>query len=161
MLEEKEKTNPEGWATHFCEPMSKARPRPMTNDETKMLIQLHMAGDDFVMPPGEKPFAFEMLDKRLSLYGFKMTDAAKLFVAGISSTPGEITMHLSYIAWHMSKSNVKVADVEFLCTKVWPMGMIKEEDLRALWAGQKICGANLLDCFAAGESIISKMKADV
>lgn len=159
MLDRTEMTNPDAWATHFCEPMSKLRMRPMTGEETKILLQLHMAGDDFKIPAdGEKPLALEVLSKRLPLYGFEMTDAAKLFVCALAETPGQIVMYLTYISWRMANSNVRLANIEFLCTTVFPWGIPSETDLHTLWEAQKCGGSNLLDSFAAGESILSKLK---
>jgi hypothetical protein len=160
MLDTKETLNPNGWETHFCVPMAAVTPIPLTGGQAKMLLQLHIAGDGFTFPEGDRPFALKMLDARLPMYGIKMTDAAKLFIAGLASTPAQISMFLTYVAWRLAVTGGTLANIEFLCVDAFPAGIPSEADLKTLWDIQKVSGTpdNLLDHPTAGASITEKFR---
>ena len=143
-----------------CKKMEKLTTVRMTNELSSILIQLMLVPKDkpFKIPQEEKPFLFQVIEKRIEIcFTFKtQDDRLILFLAALSVTPGIAVMYLWYLQYWCSKNDVKEIDLDILCSRIFPNGFFKEEDLSEIWDEQKVKSEgsdNLLDYQTAGESI--------
>ena len=83
-------------------------------------------------------FILKVIDKRLQLYSYTLTFAAKAALAWIFATNlGSNTMNMTYLQYLSSKHGKSKIDMEFIGTKVFPYGAINEDFYIKMWEAQK------------------------
>lgn len=156
-LDSQVKTQDNAIEQYFCKPFEQAQRMPMDEETSMMMIQLLMIPKDtFKIPDAEKPFLVRVIEGRLSVFSYQITDMRLLlFLAVISETPGTAIMYLTYLQYWCNKQRRTEVDLDTLC-EVFPTGFLSEESLTRIWDGQKVGGEgsdNLLDYPAAMNSI--------
>lgn len=149
-----------------CEPLSKRNIRPLTKEESEILVTMILGGG-ITIPEKEKPFLVRVIQSRVKAcftYALK-GDAVAVFLAMITMSPGAAVLMLWYLQWWCFHNNIREIDLNLLCERVFPMGVFSQEVLSEIWNAQKIerpkdhSGApdNLVDYAAAGLSIQFKV----
>ena len=69
---------------------------------------------------------------------YNVTSAVCLFVGMASKSFGEITIYTNYLQYKAYKEGVKLVDMNFISTKVFPWGFPTDEVLHKVWDMQKV-----------------------
>lgn len=145
-----------------CNPMREMKKTTMDDELFSLLLGLSTAKVDKRIPQDEKPFIFQLIEKRiLACFTFSISDdRAILVLCMVAVSPGKAVMYLWYIQWWCFTNNVQEVDFTTLCSRIFPNGFFCEEDLKTVWDNQKVkrpagsmCSDNLLDYGKAGFSI--------
>jgi len=103
-----------------------------------------------------------IINKRLKLHTFKMSNAAQTYMGLLIEQPCKAVMALNYFQYKCAKMNVQHIDMAVLCSRIIPDGWFSEEVLREAWEAQKYVSENdgllnMLDNPAYGKSIGMKV----
>lgn len=133
--------------------------RPMTEDETGMLVQCMMMenqnftkGQDKEIDTGlESSMGYKIFDKRLEVAGIEVTLPLAMFLVSLCDSPGNVVM------WAYTVNVIRVArNIEGPVTvsdfaEAFPMGIPTDEGLQKAWEEQKVndgsMTGNLVDNF--------------
>ncbi len=126
-----------------------------------ILIQLMLAGKNFTIPQKEKPFLFQVIEKRITACQTFSTSDFRLilFLATISETPGSAILYLWYIQYWCFSNSVKEIDLDIFCSKIFPNGFLSKTKLQQIWDVQKVVNHpigtsdNLVDYNSCANSI--------
>lgn len=132
---------------------------PMSNFVANSLAQL-LARKEFKMPPSQKPFLMQVIEKRIKhcfTYSIK-DEKLTFFLAIISERVGIAIVYLWYLQFWCFKNDVREITIDIFCTQIFPKGFPHIDDIHGIWDAQKVAregtsSDNLLDYAKAGESI--------
>jgi hypothetical protein len=137
-----------------CEPVE------MTQETVETFIMIGMMPKDVKLSKEEKPFIFQVMEKRVEhCFTFKFTDERALLALSIwAESAGRSILYLWYIQTWCFKNNVREVDFETLGLRIFPRGIFSEKDLKSVWDNQKVEhkgmeSDNLIDYNFAGLSI--------
>ena len=142
-----------------CIPFKKLMRFPMDDETTRTFIQIMMLPIEFSIPQKEKPFLYQVIEKRIDgCFTFKITDARLiLLITIISETPGSAILYLWYLQYWCKKNQVEILSLNDFCEKIFPMGFPSKDDLHKIWDDQKVTidnkSLNLVDINDAGLSV--------
>ena len=150
----------------FCIPLEKGEIRPMTKDESEVMItgmfntsKETIAELEIRIPAKEIPFGLKVMLARGKMYSYTFNIPALLMISAICSNLGSITMYLTYIQYWCKKNNVSHYTLDEF-GQMFPLGVFTERALEAAWDSQKVrrdtstsTSDNLLDHFEALESL--------
>jgi hypothetical protein len=142
LLTKDQQNNPNATETHFCIPLSKFVPIPLTEDQTKFMLIVGMAKED-KLPQMEKDFRemcwfYEAIDKRLkAMFSYKMDVKSKLVLCSWCETIGDLAIYLTYIQYKCKERNIKDLDLDALA-HIFPMGIFDRKFVKTVWDGQKV-----------------------
>jgi hypothetical protein len=143
-----------------CKSMDKLKHYPMNEDQTKLLMTLHMCQQGTLDIPKEF-FVSQIMMARSKSFTFEFEDnKIPIFFASICQGPGEAMLYLHYLQYKCKELGVKVLDINVLCEKIFPMGFFKNEELMEIWDAQKVersdmgSSDNLVDYMEAARSIL-------
>ncbi len=135
-------------------------PEPLTPANTETLAYLTLIPKDVKFSIEEKPFVFQIIEKRVEhCFTFKFTDERAIMALCLScESAGQAIMLLWYIQGWCFTHGKKEVDLLTLCVEIFPRGFFSEEDLHTAWDKQKVdsknmMSDNLLDYNKAGSSI--------
>lgn len=85
----------------ICDPIEAAPKYPMDEETTGILVKLLFSGQiNPVIKDSEKPFLYQLIEKRLSLFNFTIRDTRLIvFLMIISRSPGVAVMYLWYLQY--------------------------------------------------------------
>lgn len=147
---------------HVAIPMSKLKPHACDQETTMLILNMLAMRGNITIPTEDKPFLFQLIEKRLSLYSFKINDDRLiLLLTYVSKTAGVAILYLWYLQWWCKKNDVRELNLDKACTQIFPWGFFTESDLQAIWDGQKVqkpndnpmYSDNLVDYGKSGYSI--------
>lgn len=167
MLPNTETKNPSAIEIHVCKKIGEAKKDELDKDSQKLLLQLlwlKKDGKQLEIPQNEKPFLFQVIEKRVqACFDYKIKDHALiLFLCSIAKNPAVAVMYLWYFQyWANKNGNRQEIDLNTLCMEIFPMGFPSDENMQLIWGGQKIERMempfdNLVDYASAGESLMFK-----
>lgn len=126
----------------FYTDVEKCKLREMTTEETELLLHLYTSKENPNIPEKNKPFLFKLIEKRLSIYSFTITDVRLIFfLCSISQTPGKAVMYLTYLDYWCKKQDVKVLTFDYFCQKTFPYGF-PDFDNSDIWEKFKTIGTD-------------------
>lgn len=129
----------------FCIPFSQLTQQPMDEDLSEILISLILRKEKFEMKKEDKPFLFQVIEKRIHAYNFTIKGHDLImFLCAISESPGTAVMYLTYLSWYAHKHGITEYTLAEFCN-VFPMGYPSKHDLQKMWDSQKYEGGNMLD----------------
>lgn len=135
-------------------------PVKMSNDTAETFIMIGMMPKNVKLKIEEKPFVFQIMEKRLeNCFTFRFTDERALLALSIwAESAGIAITYLWYIQAWCFKNNVREVDFETLGMRIFPRGIFSEKDLKSVWDNQKVEHSsiesdNLVDYNVAGLSI--------
>jgi hypothetical protein len=168
MLENKMTQDTDAIEVLFCEPFSRLESRPMTENESRLMMKLLIAEknpqqlkESTEEDLKQEPFQLQILRGSIkNRFTVELSEPATLFVSLIISSAGEAIMYLTYIQYKAKKENIRRVTLESLC-HWFPIGFPTQDSLRDIWDSQKVkrpddftSGSdNLLDYPKAGVSI--------
>ncbi len=142
-----------------CKPFEKAIRTPMSDDLTKLMIQLMFADEKFKIPEAEKPFLFNVIEKRIEYcFSFNVVDHRLILaLAVITESPGTAIMYLWYLQYWCKQNGVKEVDLDLFCERIFPFGFPIKSDMQKIWDSQKVSTEkngclNLVDIEGGGRS---------
>jgi hypothetical protein len=147
---------------HVALPMSKLQPQACDKETTMLILNMLTMQGSITIPLEDKPFLFQLIEKRLPLYSFKIKDdRLTLLLAYVAKSAGIAILYLWYLQWWCKKNGVSELNLDKACTEVFPWGFFKESDLQAVWDSQKVSvpenssmySDNLVDYSRSGHSI--------
>jgi hypothetical protein len=120
-------------------------PAPMSNDVSELFLKLAIAGNDFKIPQNEKPFLYQLIEKRVKhSFTFKFTDDRAILTLVLwAESAGNAILYLWYIQGWCFKNNVREVDFETLGSKIFHMGIFSEKDLKSAWDNKKVKHTNM------------------
>lgn len=115
--------------------------RDMTMEETELLLLLYNNKSiNGTIKEGDKPFLYKVIEKRLAIYSFTITDPKLLlFLCGITQTPGKAVLYLTYLDYWCKKNNITLLTFDCFCKKTFPHGF-PDFDKTAIWEKFKSIG---------------------
>lgn len=131
------------WCEEFGK-QSRLHQCPLNDTEARFLIGLNLKEgnlehDREFLKSLEKEFLYQVIDKRLQLYSYTMTVAAKAALGILfCSNPAQNTMNMTYIQYSSILHKKSVIDVSFLCNNVFPFGKIDKKVYDEFWDKQKV-----------------------
>lgn len=135
-------------------------PEPLTPPNGETLAYLTLIPKDVKFLIDEKPFVFQVIEKRVEhCFTFRFTDERAIMALCLfCESAGKAVMALWYLQGWCFKNNRKEIDLTTLCVEIFPIGFFSEEDLHTAWDKQKVdsknmMSDNLLDYNKAGSSI--------
>lgn len=93
---------------------------------------------------------------------YKVTLAVSVFMGFAANSFGEVTIYANYLQYQAHKCGKKDIDIDFISTRVFPLGFPSKETLQKVWDMQKVerkdygDSDNLLDYQKCQESISFK-----
>jgi len=160
MITEEEAVKEDAIENLFCKKFEKLPRHQMTEDVSKIFIQLCFSKrNDIVIPEDKKPFLYKLIEKRLSLFTYEIKDSRIiLFLAMVAQTPGTAVMYLTYLQYYCKKHNIREITFDNFSMEIFPMGFPSDEDLHTLWEETKVKrneggAANLVDFIGSLKSI--------
>lgn len=161
MLQYSETQNPKAIEENVCRPMRNSQCKEMDRDLFELLGSLVIAKENIPIPQKEKPFLFQIIEKRVEhCFQFIFTDNRPvLFLCAIAETPGSAILYLWYLQWWCANHDIKEVSLELFCERIFPMGFPSKEDLHKIWDNQKVKSKegsinNLIDYASAGQSLL-------
>jgi len=134
---------------------------PMDNETSELFIKLLLSQDNFFdIGQKEKPFLYQLLEKRLSLvHTYTLDIRTILFICFICNSAGNLVMYLWYIQYECKIRNLDAISFEIF-SDIFSDGFPSHDGLLKLWTNQKVkseamSSDNLLDYFNAGKSLIN------
>lgn len=119
--------------------------RPCDDEESSLIMSLALCelrrisiDEGIRMDP-----MYRLIQKRLQLYDYRMSEHAITFLASLSTTPGVAVIYMTYLQYISSKLGIKEYNVYNLCEKAIPYGILKSEVLEEFWDAQKAASAPL------------------
>lgn len=88
-------------------------------------------------------FMYRLIEKRLQLYSYDMSEHAIALISFISPTPGIAVIYMTYLQYVAHKYGIKKYTVGDLCMKAITWGLFKSEVLDRFWDDQKAENAPL------------------
>lgn len=159
MLNSDVTTQPNSIEELFAKEFEKTQKQPMEKDTSEILMKLILSkNSSFNIPDEEKPFVYQVLEKRIKvLHDFEVDDRVLLFLCCICRSVGVGVMYCWYMQYESKKRNIRHISLETFC-EIFPMGFPSEDDLSRLWDAQKVhsermSSDNLLDYPQAGKSL--------
>jgi len=113
--------------------------RPMTLDESKVLISLTMMTEEDAAPIEAElaeDIGYQILNKRLEYYGVKVEVRAKLWVSSLCDRPGTVVMW-AYTLMLLSRVHTPVSLTDLTSPNTFGFGIPTEESYHARWDSQK------------------------
>lgn len=95
-----------------------------------------------------RDFMYQLIERRLQLYTYSMSEHAITLLALLSTSPGVAVIYMTYLQYISTKKGIDKYNVSNLCEKVIPYGVFRSEVLDKFWDAQKATGApldNLVD----------------
>ena len=136
----------------WIEAFKKAELREMTDQETSIFIdgfQIESRGNvkiDWSNLGEDDPYPLHILGRRVTAIGLNITTVAGLFIALLSSSPGELVMYAHFLKAEQVRRNGQKITIEVLGKEIFPNGFPTKESLQSLWDMQKTPdGRNMLD----------------
>lgn len=141
--------------TLWCEKFHKNKlkyDKPLTKDESYVILFLGLRESNIESNEEYQnevnTFMLQVISKRLSLYHYTMSFAAKCALAYVySKSLGINTMIMTYLEWLTKKHNITHVDMSFIIGEVFPKGEIHPKFFEEMWDEQKVASSpdNLLD----------------
>lgn len=140
MLEKEITQREDAIETLFCQPFEKLPRSPMNDELGGMLLRLLFIKDAQNIPDKEKPFLYQVIEKRIEhCFTFKITDERLLlFLSVLTESPGQAIMYLTYLQYWCKKNDIRELTLDVFCSQIFPWGFPKEDDLRTLWEATKV-----------------------
>jgi hypothetical protein len=145
--------------------MAKCNVRPMTEDETQLLVNLivsEKAGKPSILEDIEDnaiPLPVQILRRSIGKrFTFEPNNNLILLMGVLGETPGGAIMYATYLQWYAKSINKKDLNIEDFCN-AFPLGLPTSQSMNELWNGQKIVretkvdSDNLIDYANANKSI--------
>lgn len=145
---------PNNYLKTWCETFHKEKKcRNMDEDEAKRFLffcvyEESIEQDIAYQEQVNDFFMFKVITKRLPLYHYEMTFAAKCALAFVFDDSLCInTMNMTYLEYLTKLYGVKKVDMKFLGEKAFPTDIVTEEFYHHMWVEQKVSASpdNLLD----------------
>ena len=145
----------------ICSQITQAVKNPMSKFEQEILVSLLLANKNFKIPQKEKPFLFQLIEKRINACHTFSTDDERviLFLVSVCQSPGSAILYLWFIQFWCHFNRIKVIDLDIFCGKIFPNGFPSTECVNAIWDSQKLINVpkmgsdNLVDYNYCGDSI--------
>lgn len=164
MLPNTEVENPSAIETHVCQKIKNANFCELDNETGSLLFQLlyiNKDGDKFKLEQKEKPFLFQVAEKRIEFcFQYRIKEhALLLFLCSLAENPAVMVMYLWYLQYWAKNNNTKEIDLITFCQKIFPSGFPSSEAMSEIWQSQKVdrkgqSGSdNLVDYATAGKSL--------
>lgn len=161
MLEKTIVKNGNAIQEHVCIPIDKTQKHPMDRETSEILVKLSLSGD-VEIPENEKPFLYKVIEKRIKhCFNYTIKDPKLIiFLCYISERPGKAILYLWYLQYWSHLNNTKEIDLTIFCTKIFPWGLVNDDDFHTIWDSQKVdrenmsSSDNLVDYASAGKSIL-------
>lgn len=154
---------------YLCEPLSKLKPREMSNDLMDYFMSFAVSTEENVdVSKARKTiWQFNALEKRMEFLTYTADNRVKLFVVMLcDGAIGKIMMYAYYMQYLCKKNNIKHISWETFGMKFFPFGFFDEQDMLKIWDGQKVSKIdsegkhhvqgtdNLIDYGTASKSIL-------
>lgn len=125
----------------FYTDVEKCQLREMTLEETELFVLLHTKqGEGQTIKQEDKPFLYQVIETRLEIYSFTITDPRLiLFLCAISKTPGKAVMYLTYLDYWCKKKNTKILTFSDFSKRAFPHGF-PDIDKTNIWEKFKTIG---------------------
>lgn len=147
-----------------AKPMSKLHAEQMSEELTKLYLNLLMVDPDYRVPQIEEEFLFRMITSRLECYQFTLDFRTKVILMYVAQSPGAVVMYLTYIQYLVKTKYPELRNTEIsidtISMKLFPMGFFSQHQLQIIWDKQKIMrpegfggSDNLLDYYDKYKSI--------
>ena len=145
---------PDNYLKTWCETFHKEKKcRQMDEDEARTFMffcvyEKSIEQDTKYQESVKDFFMINVISKRLPVYHYEMTFAAKCALACVfDDSLGINTMNMTYLEFLTKLHGVKKVDMKFLGEKAFPMGIVTEEFYHRMWDEQKVSASpdNLLD----------------
>jgi hypothetical protein len=161
MLQYSETQNPKAIEDNVCRQIRNSQCKEMDRDLFELLGSLVYAKENIPIPQKEKPFLFQVIEKRVEhCFQFTFIDNRPiLFLCAIAETTGSAILYLWYLQWWCANHDIKEVSLELFCERIFPMGFPSKEDLHKIWDSQKVVSekgaiTNLIDYASAGQSLL-------
>jgi hypothetical protein len=149
----------------FAKQFEQSTKYPMDNETSEIFVKLILSkNSQFEIPDNEKPFLYQLIEKRISVvHDYKVDDRVLLFLSWICKSAGEAVMYCWFLQQESKKRNVELITFEIF-SNIFGSGFPSSEGLHKIWLAQKInCNSmfssdNLLDYPKAGFSLFKKTK---
>lgn len=143
---------------------------PLTEEEIKTFIKCYMSekeieNDEEIKTSLEKKklgYASVFYNRVRLCHTYQVSLATCLFIGTKAKSFGEITIYTNYFQYKAFKNQVNRVDMDFLSTKIFPLGFPDEIAINNVWDNQKVKvkdshrSDNLLDYDECQESITIK-----
>jgi ABC-type metal ion transport system substrate-binding protein len=132
----------------------------LTQETTETFLMIGMMPKNLKLKTEDTPFLVQVMEKRIEhCFTFKVIDERVLLALSIwAESAGSAIIYLWYVQGWCFKNKVKEVDFEIFSTRIFPMGIFSEKDLKSVWEKQKVQkngmeSDNLIDYAVAGLSI--------
>jgi len=143
----------------FAKKFEQLNKYPMDNETSEIFVKLILSkNSEYEIPESEKPFIYQVLDKRISVvHDYEVDDRVLLFLSWICKSAGVGVMYCWYLQYEAKKRGVDEITFEIF-TEIFAWGFPSEDGLSKLWDEQKVIrkdmgSDNLLDYPKAGLSL--------
>lgn len=143
----------------FAKKFEQLNKYPMDNETSEIFVKLILSkNSEYEIPENEKPFIYQVLDKRISVvHDYEVDDRVLLFLSWICKSAGVGVMYCWYLQYESKKRSVDKITFEIFA-EIFAWGFPSDNALHKLWDGQKVHSENmgsdnLLDYGKAGLSL--------
>jgi hypothetical protein len=143
----------------FAKKFEQSTKYPMDNETSEIFVKLILSkNSQFEIPDNEKPFLYQLIEKRISVvHDYKVDDRVLLFLSWICKSAGIGVMYCWYMQYEAKKRNVELISFEVFA-EIFGWGFPSDDGLHKIWDLQKVeskgLGSdNLLDYGKAGMSL--------
>lgn len=146
----------------FCKKFSELTKYPMNNEISEIFVRLLLTENiDYLIPEKEKPFIYQLLEKRISvLHDYKVDERVLLFLSCICESAGVGVMYCWYLQYESKMRGIDVIDFQEF-SDIFGSGFPSSDGLKKIWESQKVehkgmSSDNLLDYQKEGFSLFKK-----
>jgi hypothetical protein len=143
----------------FAKEFEGLRKYPMDNETSEIFVKLILSKDSkFEIPDNEKPFLYQLIEKRISvLHDYKLDDRVLLFLSFICKSAGIGVMYCWYMQYESKKRNIELVSFEIFA-EIFGCGFPSDDGLQKIWDSQKVDTTNK-DRSAFSDNLLDYPKA--
>lgn len=113
-----------------------AKSRSMTDEQTKVMLNLIVAGDKYAIPDiKELPLGLRIAKSRTMACGVPTTDAALVMITALCDRPGNIVMYCAVLKTLADRLG-RAATISDICD-AFPIGFPGDTEMTTIWDRQK------------------------